>query len=376
MKIGILGTRGIPNNYGGFEKLAERLSVGLRERGHEVVVYNSHNHTFTGSEWNGVHIVHKFDPEFILGSAGQFIYDFHCMRDAKRRRFDVVLHLGYTSSSVWMPFIPEKAQVITNMDGFEWMRSKYSPLVRRFLRHAERLAVRRSDVLVSDSLFIRDYLSDKYGKAPAYIAYGADLFEEADATELSAFGLSPHGYNMLVARMEPENNIEMLLDGVVASSSQLPFLVVGQKSNGFAAHLMNKYRNEPRIRFMGSIYEARLINNLRYFSNLYFHGHSVGGTNPSLLEAMGCRALVIAHDNDFNKTVLGDNAHYFSSADEVARLLLSDRSTVEARSWIDRNYEKIATEYAWSKIIDDYERLMRRHTNQPEREPQPLVDAV
>src|SRR4029079_9124682 len=126
LRIGILGTRGITNHYGGFECFAEYVSRGLVNKGHEVYVYNSHNHPNQQATWNGVHIIHCFDPEFIMHSFGQFIYDLNCINDARKRKFDIILFLGYTSSTIWGMFYPRKPIIIYNMDGFEWKRSKYS----------------------------------------------------------------------------------------------------------------------------------------------------------------------------------------------------------------------------------------------------------
>ena len=142
MKIGILGTRGIPNQYGGFEQLAEYLSVGLVEKSFEVYVYNTHNHSYQEKTWNGVHIVHCFNPEKKLKTAGQFIYDLNCVRDARKRDFDILLILGYTSISVWGRLFPKKATIIINMDGLEWKRNKYAGRIRKFLFYAEKLAVK------------------------------------------------------------------------------------------------------------------------------------------------------------------------------------------------------------------------------------------
>lgn len=120
MKIGLLGTRGIPNRYGGFEQIVEYLSAGLSEKNHEVFVYNSHNHPYKEKKWSGVNIIHCKDPEYRFGTAGQFIYDLNCINDARKRRFDVLLHLGYTSDSIWHRRWPKNAINIVNMDGMEW----------------------------------------------------------------------------------------------------------------------------------------------------------------------------------------------------------------------------------------------------------------
>src|SRR5690606_26337508 len=136
MKVGILGTRGIPNHYGGFEQFAEFFSVYLARLGHEVYVYNSHNHPYQQPVFECVNIIHCNDPEYKLGTFGQFIYDYNCLRDARKRDFDILLQLGYTSNSIWFFMLPKNQIVITNMDGLEWKRSKYSAPVRQFLKFA------------------------------------------------------------------------------------------------------------------------------------------------------------------------------------------------------------------------------------------------
>jgi glycosyltransferase involved in cell wall biosynthesis len=360
MKIAILGTRGIPNNYGGFEQLAEYLSLGLRARGHDVYVYSSHRHKYQESSWKGVHIIHRFDPEHLIGTAGQFVYDFLSILNSRRHGFDVILNLGYTSSAVFLRFFRSGARVITNMDGLEWKRTKYSNKVRRFLAYSERLAVRKSDLLVADSPAIATYLQNKYGVRSHFIAYGADLFEQPDISVTAEYGVKPYEYNMLIARMEPENNLEMILDGMKGSESPWKFFVIGNASNKFGTYLRSKYRDDTRIHFSGPIYDSRVINNLRHYSQLYFHGHSVGGTNPSLLEAMGCGSLIAAHDNEFNRAVLGEDAYYFRSAGEVGELLNKGEVRSGAGIKVSNNLVKVRDLYAWEKIVGEYEALMKQ----------------
>src|SRR5688572_18301185 len=187
MKIGILGTRGIPNAYGGFEQFAQHLAKGLVEKGHKVSVYNSSNHPYKESTWSGVHIIHCNDPENKIGAAGQFIYDYNCLHDARKREFDVLLQLGYTSSSIWYRFWPKRTTNIVNMDGLEWRRAKYNKLTQKFLRWAESLAANHADTLIADSIGIKDYIIKKYQKEIVYIPYGADIpgnFSESALTKL------------------------------------------------------------------------------------------------------------------------------------------------------------------------------------------------
>jgi glycosyltransferase involved in cell wall biosynthesis len=360
LRIGILGTRGIPNRYGGFEQCAEKLAAGLVAKGHQVWVYNSHNHEYKNSEWQGVHIIHCNDPEHRLGTAGQFIYDLNCINNARRRKFDVLLQLGYTSNSIWYWRWPRQAKNIVNMDGLEWKRSKYSKPVQQFLKRAERLAAVHGDVLIADSIGIQQHLQNTYNKPSHFIAYGADIFTDPEEQLLSVRGMQlvPYSFNMLIARMEPENNIEMIIKAHIASRSKRPLLVVGKTENAFGSYLVKTYGSASGIQFLGGIYDASIINNMRYYSHLYFHGHSVGGTNPSLIEAMGCSALIAAHDNPFNKGVLDNDAFYFTTADQLTDIINSAVTKSTYQLMLDNNLEKIRKTYNWDNIVNQYAAVM------------------
>ncbi|WP_192821155.1 DUF1972 domain-containing protein [Rufibacter sp. LB8] len=358
MNIAILGTRGVPNHHGGFEQLAEYLSVGLVEMGHAVTVYSPHNHPYQESTWQGVTLSHQYDPEYKVGTAGQFVYDLNCILHSRRQRFDIILQLGYTSSSIWSHLFPKHSLVITNMDGLEWKRSKYNTLTQKFLKLAEKLAVRHSDVLVADSKGIQRHLQDSYQKPSQYIAYGADLFHDHQPEVLSTFGLEPLGYDLLIARMEPENSIEMILEGLTSSASRRPLVVVGGLTTPLGKTLENRFPDK-RIRFLGAVYDLEILNNLRAFSNLYFHGHTVGGTNPSLIEAMASDCLVCAHANEFNRHVLLENAYYFKTSEEVKKLLETKTKTGAELQKIAENRLRVQEHFSWPFIISEYEAFFR-----------------
>jgi glycosyltransferase involved in cell wall biosynthesis len=354
MKIGILGTRGIPNQYGGFEQLAEYLSVGLLKKSFEVYVYNTHNHSYQEKVWNEVNIIHCFNPEKKLKTAGQFIYDLNCILDARKRDFDVLLILGYTSISVWGRLFPKKAAIIINMDGLEWKRNKYAGKIRRFLFYAERLAVKFCDYFVADSLAIQKYLQSKYDVPSTFIAYGAEMPGKALEADLEERGLTKYNYFLVIARMEPENNIEMVLDGFSASRTEKKMIIIGNPTNQFGTYLQNKFRNDRRIIFIGALYNKEKLHSLKTFSALYFHGHSAGGTNPSLLEAMASGALIAANNNEFNVSLLQKDAYYFLDAEEVTNLVEKVSHGPKEYNMISNNIKKIQEEFSWSKIIDQY----------------------
>lgn len=354
MKVGILGSRGIPNNYGGFEQMAEYLSLGLSELGVDVWVYNSHTHPYKEKTWKSVNLIHCYDPEDKMGTAGQFVYDFNCIVDSRRRNFDLLLQLGYTSSSVWHWLLPSSPVIITNMDGMEWKRSKYSPMVQKFLKYAENLAVKHSHYLVADSEAIADYLKEEYARDSFFIPYGAEIFNKPDESALRHFGLEKFGYYLLIARMQPDNHVEEIIKGVIGSDSKKPLIVVGNTGNDYGTRLRKTYEGE-KIRFTGGMYDFETLNQLRYFSNLYFHGHSAGGTNPSLLEAMAASAAICAHNNVFNKAVLGEDALYFKDEKDITFLLHNiTTGKPDHADFINNNLFKIKTKYSWKSVVRGY----------------------
>ena len=354
MKIAILGTRGVPNNHGGFEQFAENFSVYLASKNHDVYVYNSHDHPYQDNNFKGVNIIHAYDPEYKIGTAGQFVYDLNCILDSRKRKFDVILQLGYTSSSVWFRLLPKKAIIVTNMDGMEWKRSKYSSSVRKFLRYAEKLAIKSSDFLISDSIGIHDYIVKKYDRESEFIAYGATVFNNPNEKVLTKYNVKRNSYCVLIARLEPENNIETIVEGYHASDITHSLVIFGTL-NDFGKKLQKKYINDKRIRFVGANYNQEDLNNLRFFSRYYFHGHSVGGTNPSLLEAMASNTLIIANNNIFNKSILEDNAHYFDNSNDIKKSLNQDILFANKEIFAIAKIQKINELYSWGIINSSYE---------------------
>lgn len=364
MKIAIVGTRGIPNEYGGFEQFADILSQGLAQKGHSITVYCSANHNYKEATYNGVNLIHKLDPENKIGTVGQFLYDLNCILDVKKQNFDIIYMLGYTSSSIWQKMIYGKgAIVITNMDGLEWKRSKYKKPVQQFLKIAEKLAVNYSDYLIADSIGIQSYLKEKYGKGSDYFPYGSFIFKDANVSPISKLGLIPYKYDVLIARFEPENNIKMVLEAFSHSKAERNLLLIGNyKHTKFGNEMYNEYSKDKRILFLGAIYDQNLLNNLRYYSNLYYHGHSVGGTNPSLLEAMGSSCLICYHDNEFNKAIVGSDGFNFSDAHSLSKII-DTTDKLNYKAYIDNNLDKIDKIYKWELIINQYEEYFRSLVN-------------
>ena len=356
MKLAILGTRGIPNNYGGFEQCAEILAVGLQKKGHEVTVYNPSYHNYRKKIFNGVTIKKIYSPNKLIGnSASNFVFDYLCFKDAVKSDYDIILELGLITSSPSIIFVRHRGKIIvTNIDGIEWRRKKWNFIIRFITRNMEKLGIRSSDYLIADNLGIKDYLKKTYDISAKYIAYGADILDAPDSKILNDYNLKAGKFILCVGRIEPENNYEMIFKSYVKAKLNIPLIIIGNHLTKFGDYLKDKFKNE-NIYFFGAIYDKKILDNLRYYSKLYIHGHSVGGTNPSLIEAMSASALVLAHRNKFNLSVLTNNELAFSNSDELKELLLDTKIISEKKKHISENLKIIKEKFSWQKIIDDYE---------------------
>ena len=366
MRIAFISTRGIPNNYGGFEQFAEYVSVGLAQRGHEVTVYSPHYHPYQEKEYKGVKIKHIYSPEpWMGGSIGSFFYDYACLKDALRNEsFDIIYEAGYTSIiPAYIRFNVKAIKhpiFVTNMDGLEYKRAKFNKWVRKFVFWEEQIAVKHSHFLIADNMGIQDYYKEKYGRDSKFLAYGANIYDNYDGDCLKEYGLERNNYLLIIARLEPENNLSIAIEGYITSDiyGKMPLVIVGKTNTPYGKHLVNTYRKYEHVRFMGGIYDFNKLNSVRYFSYAYFHGHSVGGTNPSLLEAMASECFILSHNNIFNKTVLGNNAIYYSNEKEVVNLLNKIEMLIREHKqpYTTNNLQVIRTKYSWEKLVDEHEK--------------------
>jgi len=361
MKIAILGTRGIPNNYGGFEQCAEYLSVGLVKKGHDVTIYSPSFHPYKEKTYKNVKIIKKPSPQNLLGaSAANFIYDFFCLRDAVRKDFDIILELGLITSSLSIIFCSHKGKVIaTNLDGLEWKRSKWNKLVKIITKSLERYGVKYSDFLIADNKGIQEYIYDEYNRESEFIAYGAVDIKDPNADCLAGYGLVKNKYLLTVARLEPENNLELMFEAYINSDLEMPYCIIGNHLTNYGDYLKDKYRNKQII-FLGAVFNKDHLDNIRYYSKYYLHGHSVGGTNPALLEAMAAKTLILSHDNKFNRSVVENNAFYFKNTKDLINLLSNKKVLLKKKDFVEKNLNKIDKVYRWSIVVDQYEKYMQR----------------
>jgi glycosyltransferase involved in cell wall biosynthesis len=361
-RLSILGCRGIPGNHGGFETFAERLSRYLINHGWEVTVYCEDYAGIQISEtyWNGVRLIHIPVPS--SSASATVLFDWKSTLYAAREG-NLILTLGY-NTALFCGWYRLKGLVnVINMDGLEWRRQKWSAPEKAWLYLNERLGCWFGNHLVADHPEIADHLATRVSRRKiTMIPYGADRVGRADASLLSPYDLSPGSYSIVIARPEPENNI---LEIVLAFSSRprgSRLVVLGNyltKKSAYHRQVLAAASDE--VMFPGAIYDQSTVAALRYYAALYVHGHSVGGTNPSLVEAMGAGASVLAHDNRFNRWVAGPGAHYFSNAADCAVFfdrLLAD--TEELRLMKQASRQRFKEGFSAEVECQAYEALLER----------------
>jgi glycosyltransferase involved in cell wall biosynthesis len=361
MKLAITGTRGIPNRYGGFEQFAEQLSSRLARRGHTVWVYNPSFHPVISDEYNKVKIIRKLSPEKILGPASNYLYDFLCLRDAVKRKADIILECGYATATPAIRVLNfKKTLLLINPDGMEWQRPKWNLFTRKLIQISERISVKLANRFICDNPEIISYYKEKYFIDPIYIPYGADIFKNPDEQVLKRFNIQPFEYFLLISRFEPANNLGMIIQGFLNSGCEKKLLVVGDPLNALGRNLKKRFGSLTNILFTNNIFNQNILDNLRYYSKAYFHGHSAGGTNPSLLEAMSAGSLIISHDNKYNRYILKENALFFKTENDIIQILRSEKDWMSIKkSLVEENRKIIEKHYQWEDITDQYENLFK-----------------
>jgi glycosyltransferase involved in cell wall biosynthesis len=358
--LAILGSRGIPARYGGFETFAEELSVRLAREGVDVTVFCQASDGEIENPYKGVNLEFVKAPQ--LGVFSTLIFDFLCLLRA-RGRYDVVYMLGY-GAAVFC-FIPRMfgSTVWINPDGVEWLRSKWSGLAKTWFRLMEWFSVRIANRIIADAEAIREFLVARHGelRESSVIAYGAPLLErQPDDDWLQRHHLIAGRYDIVVCRLEPENHVLEIISGYLQAKSAGELIVVGgiENKTEYVSQLLADAGD--KIRFVGAIYDQRELQSLRFNARYYFHGHSVGGTNPSLIEAMGAGNIVVAHDNPFNREVLGTGGRYFSNADDLTTVIdkLSQQSDSDLRQIRDSNRRRIREYYTWENVTAQYLELL------------------
>ena len=358
----MLGTRGVPASYGGFETAVEEIGKRLVQRGHEVTVY-CRNPGQTATEYLGMELVNlpavRHRMAETLSHTG--LSAAHAMT---KNRPDVAFLLNAGNA----PFLPmlKAARIPTaiHLDGLESRREKWRGAGAKYYRWAEKVAVKGGDAVIADSQAIADHVRRQYGRECVVIAYGADVIDPP-ADRLSELGLTSGEYILIVARLEPENHVLDAVVGFRRSKLDQPLVVVG--SAPYAQWYIDKVheaaQRDPRIRFTGGIYDAPLLDQLYAHARAYIHGHSVGGTNPSLLRAMGAGAPVLGYDVEFNREVTAGQGYFWPDAETLTGVLDAIASGGEDERLKELSIagqQRIRDAYQWDDVTTAYEQLAER----------------
>ncbi len=362
VKVTLMGTRGVPALYGGFETAVEEIGRRLVARGYEVTVYcrNPGQHI---TSYEGMHLVnvpalrHRMTETLshtALSTAHAIVAD----------RPDVVLLLNAGNAPLLKPLALAGIPTAIHLDGLESKREKWRGAGAKYYRWAERAAVKWGTEVIADAQAIADHVRAQYGRDCVVIPYGAEVIEPG-SDRLPELGLESRAYHLIVARFEPENHVLDAVHAYRVSAQTQPLVVVGSApySDWYVEKVHAAAKADPRIRFTGGIYDQALLDQLYANATTYIHGHSVGGTNPSLLRAMGAGAAVLAYDVEFNREVTAGAAYFWADADALEDLfnaIASGSETARLDELRALGRQRVLDAYQWDAVTDDYEKLIRR----------------
>lgn len=354
-RISIIGSVGIPATYGGFETLVEYLTNEL-SRLFDITVYcSAKSYRQKLETHNGVKLKYI---NLKANGIQSILYDIISLVKALKHS-DTILILG-VSGCIALPLVKlfSKVKIITNIDGLEWRRDKWNLGIKRFLRYSEYLAVKYSDVVVGDNKVIVDYVKEKYNIDAKLIAYGADHVTKENITleTINKYRFLNEKYAFKVCRIEPENNVHIILEAF-REFEKLNLVIVGNWDNSeYGKKLKEEYNKCNNIFLIDPIYDQQLLNQFRSNCFIYIHGHSAGGTNPSLVEAMYLGLPIIAYDVKYNRETTGCLAEYFENKSELINIL--ETISEEKFTSLKYNIKKYASDnYTWSNIANKYGQL-------------------
>ena len=360
LRIAMIGTRGVPARYGGFETAIEEVGRRLAGRGHRVLVYSRNPDADAPLPplYRGMRVVEL--PAMRRRSLETLSHTGVSIAHLLRRVHPDVAFVFNAANSLFLPALrAARIPVATHVDGLEWKRGKWGPAGQRYYRAAEAAAVRLSDALIADAQGIADYYAQEFSAPTELISYGAPQVPTR-TDRLAELSLEAGGYHLVVARFEIENHVDVVVDGYTRSSARHPLVVVG--SAPYADEYTRRVESlaDARVRLLGGVWDQELLDQLYTGALVYHHGHSVGGTNPSLLRAIGAGTAVDAFDVSFNREVLGEAGRYWSDADDVAGLV--DSAEADPAAQLERGARSLerARLYDWDEVADRYEALARR----------------
>jgi glycosyltransferase involved in cell wall biosynthesis len=356
MKVALLGTRGIPALYGGFETAVQFIGPGLVRRGWDVTVY-CRNPGQKMREFEGTRLVNL--PALRMKTAETLSHTALSAAHALFQDFDLAIVFNSGNAPFVAPLRLRGLPVAVHIDGLEAQRAKWEGLGAKYYAWAERSSVRHADAIIADARAIGDHVRQTYGRDSVYLPYGAPLVDPP-APRLEELALQPQGYHLSVARFEPENHVVEIVRGYRRSNARLPLVVVGAASysHEYAEAVAEAARGDDRIRLLGAVWDQDLLDQLYVGSRSLLHGHSVGGTNPSLLRAMGAGTRITAYDCVFNREVTGGHALWFRDEAGVAAAVERDEAAPDDRGVAVR--KRAETAYVWEDVIDGYAALCER----------------
>ena len=360
MRIAILGTRGIPARYGGFETLAEELSARLAAWGHDVTVYGRPRYAEPGLDaWRGAHV--RVLPTVPTKYLDTVVHGGISALDAMFERYDAVLVCNAINAAAsFLPRLAGRTRVVLNVDGLERNRRKWSVAGRWAYKFSERLSTIVPDAVVSDARVIQDYYRERYGLDSVFIPYGGDLPRPAGKATLDRLGLLPARYVLYVSRLEPENNADAVVRAYREVRGDVPLVIVGDAP--YAADYIARVRREadPRVRFPGAIYGEgyrELLSN----AAVYVQATEVGGTHPALVEAMGFGRVVCYNGSPENEEVAGGAGLPFdvtkpTSLASLLQAILDDPSNHSV--WGEKASRRVDERYRWEDVARQYEAVL------------------
>lgn len=359
----ILGIRGVPAAHGGFETFAEYLALYLVEQGWRVVVYCQEDGIGPVFEdtWRGIERIHY--PIKNTGPIGTILFDWKATLHAAKHK-DLCLTLGYNTAAFCSLLRIKNVPNLINMDGIEWSRAKWGPVAKAWFWLNEWAGCFLGNHLIADHPEINKHLQTRVSsKKITTIPYGADAITSADVSIIEDMQLTPGMYFTVIARPEPENSLLEIVQGFSAATRGYKLVVLGNYHANNAYHQAVKNAASKEVIFPGAIYDKQKVQALRFYSAAYIHGHQVGGTNPSLVEALGAGNAVIAHDNRFNRWVAGEGGVYFSSKDDFSNLLsrlLGDPQQLALLQTASKN--RFQTQFTWPQVLAEYKRLLAEYS--------------
>lgn len=364
MKIGMIGFRGIPHSYSGNEEFIRHLAPRLAERGHDVTVYCRSNLFKDRTPiYKGVHRV--FLPTIEHKSGGMFIHAALAVTAALRDRVDIVyIHTLPSAPHSLLPWLFRKP-IVVNMDGLEWQRDKWGTIGKTYFKLARNIALFAADEVVNDCEVLRQYYLEHFGRDSAFIAYGAEFESSREPSVIQKWGLKPDGYYLIASRLVPENNPDKIVNAYRRITTDRPLVIAGGAN--YSSPWLDRVRAEAgeRIRFIGHVNDPSDVIELHCNCHAYIHGHSVGGTNPSLVKALGCRNCIAAFASPFNREVLTGrdgalHGELFADQYELACILqrFEDQPDL-VKSYRARAWNRVREAYTWEQITDGYEAVFR-----------------